>query len=265
MNYKNDATSKTPAHIIYVLDVSGSMAEIMPGTNKRKIDFVSDLLEEVAYQIYLRAKKGSVINERYRIAVFAYNDSVINVTNGDYISIKEFVDGVPEFGDLGTATTNTIDAMKVVKELLVNKTITKMKDDYPPPIVCHLTDGQFTEAYGNPSESMKQIMNLDTPDGKVLLENIYLGNKILNKPIKSAKEWSGVLNMNEINDAYAKFLHEYSSMWPERYIKDFNKLLGFSLKSGARMFFPAENVEAVKMAFTASVATPRGDGKVKEG
>lgn len=257
MDYGNSATSKTPAHIIYVLDASGSMGSEMPGTNKRKIDFISDILEEVAYQIYLRARRGNVVSERYRLAVFAYNNTVTDVTNGDYISVKEFIQGIPEFGDLGNSATNTVEAMKKTRDML-RKTISKIGPNYPPPIVCHLTDGEFTKEYGNPSEVMKEIMNLETPDGRVLLENIYLGDRILSTPVSDTKEWTGVSNAHELNDPYSKFLYDHSSLWPDRYTEYFNKEYRFNIKAKTRMFFPAEDVNTIKMAFTASTATPRG-------
>ena len=256
MNYSNSATSKTPSHIIYVIDSSGSMSEEMPGTKKRKIDFVSDLLEEVAYQIYLRSKRGSVTSERYRLAIFAYNNVITDVTNGEFISVREFIQGVPEFGELGNTATNTYGAMNRVRDFL-RKTVPHIGSSYPPPIVCHLTDGQFTREFGNPSKIMQEIMNFETPDGKVLLENIYLGDKILNKSIFDTKFWTGVSDINELNDPYAKFLYDHSSVWPERYAEYFNSEYKFNIKAGTRYFFPAENVDTIKMAFTASASTPR--------
>ena len=257
MDYSNSATSKTPAHIIYVLDASGSMGSEMPGTNKRKIDFISDILEEVAYQVYLRSRRGNVVSERYRLAVLAYNNVVTDVTNGDYISVKEFIQGITEFGDLGNSATNTIEVMRKTKDLL-KKTISKIDPRYPPPIVCHLTDGEFTKEYGDPSGLMDEIMNLETPDGKVLLQNIYLGDQILSKPILDTKEWIGVSNAHELNDQYSKFLYNHSSLWPDRYIEYFNKEYKFKINPKTRMFFPANDVDTIKMAFTASTATPRG-------
>ena len=257
MDYRYSATTRTPAHIIYVLDASGSMEANMPGTQKRKIDYISDVLEEVAYQIYLRARRGTAVADRYRLAIFAYGNAVIDLTGGDYVSIKEFLQGIPEFGDLKKSPTNTVEAMRRTLQLL-KKTIAKIGLDYPPPIVCHLTDGEYTKEYGNPSSVMKEIMNLETHDGKVLLENIYLGDKLLAKPISDTEKWSGISDVNELSDPYAEFLYNHSSLWPERYITDFNNEHGLNLKSGTRMFFPAEDINTIKLAFTASTATPRG-------
>ncbi|MBV6394193.1 MAG: hypothetical protein KPEEDBHJ_03445 [Anaerolineales bacterium] len=257
MDYSNSATGKTPAHIIYLLDASGSMASEMPGTNKRKIDFISDILEEVAYQVYLRSRRGNVISDRYRLSVLAYNNVVKDLTNGDYISVKEFIQNIPEFGDLGNYATNTFEAMKTTKKLL-EKTISKIDSRYPPPIVCHLTDGEFTNDYGDPSNLMREIMNMDTPDGKVLLQNIFLGDKLLAKPVSNTKEWVGVTGEQELSEQYTKFLYNHSSVWPNRYVEYFNKEYKFNLKPNTRMFFPAEDVNTIKMAFTASTATPRG-------
>jgi len=239
------------------------MSSEMPGTNKRKIDFISDILEEVAYQVYLRSRRGNVVADRYRLCILAYNDVVKDLTNGDYISVKEFIQNIPEFGDLGNHTTNTFEAMKRTKKLL-EKTISKIDSGYPPPIVCHLTDGEFTNNYGDPSKIMKEIMDMDTPDGKVLLQNIFLGDKLLNKPVSNAKEWVGVAEEQELREQYSRFLYNHSSVWPDSYVEDFNKLNKFNLKPSTRMFFPAEDVDIIKMAFTASTATPRGTNASNE-
>ncbi len=257
MSYLNDATGRTPAHLIYLIDASGSMEMEMPGTKQRKIDFVSELLENLAYQIYVRAKRGNIVSERYRLAIYVYNDGVIEVTNGEFISVEEFMNGIPEFGDLGRAETNTFLGFRKVQELL-GRTIPKLGPGSPAPIVCHLTDGEYTERFGNPSAIMKGIMNLVTPDGKVLLENIFLGDKLLVKSIANSNKWEGVASEQEISNSYAKFLYEHSSAWPDRYVQYFNDNYKTQLKVGTRMFFPAEDVNIVKMAFTASAATPMG-------
>lgn len=255
MSYLNDATGNTPAHLIYVIDASGSMEATMPGTKKRKIDFISDILEETAYQIYVRSRRGSAVSDRYKIAVYAYNDQVNEVTNGKFISIKEFLQEIPEFGDLQRRETNTLAAFQKVRGLL-GRTIPELGPNSPTPIICHLTDGEYTEKFGNPSSLMKDILNLDTPDGKVLLENIFLGNNLLVKPVADSNQWEGVQNDVEISNKYAKFLYDHSSTWPDRYIQYFNDTYNFQLSNGTKMFFPAEDINMVKMAFTASAATP---------
>ncbi len=257
MNYANTATSRYPAHIIYVIDASSSMEEVLHNTSKRKIDTVSDILEEVAYQIYLRSRRGSVISERYRVAVFAYSNKIVEITNGDYVSVKEFIENIPEFGDLGNTSSNKYDVMIRVKEL-VKKTISKTGDYSPPPLICHLTDSGYSEKFDNPSIVMKEIMNLGTPDGKVLLENIYLSEEVLNGTPKDMTSWAGIANINALKETDAKFLFNHSSAFPKPYVGYINQAYGYNIKLGSRMFFPANTVDVIKIAFTATTATPVG-------
>lgn len=63
-----------------------------------------------------------------------------------------------------------------------------------------------------------------------------------------------------VNDQYSKFLYDHSSLWPDRYTEYFNKEYKFNIKAKTRMFFPAEDVNTIKMAFTASMSTPRVTG-----
>src|SRR5690242_5314124 len=74
------ATSRTPALIIYLLDVSGSMSQ--PLGNARRIDVVMDALAAALQQMVFRSTKGDWISPRYHIAMFAYSDQVYDVLGG---------------------------------------------------------------------------------------------------------------------------------------------------------------------------------------
>ncbi len=75
MSHQIPATAKTPALIIYLLDVSGSMDERLDG--QPRIDHVNKALNGVLTQMVFRSTKGVVVSPRYRIALIAYSDNPI--------------------------------------------------------------------------------------------------------------------------------------------------------------------------------------------
>ena len=80
MPYEVLATSKTPALIIYLLDVSASMSQ--PLGDRRRIDVVGDALQAALRTMVFRSTKGSRLSPRYRIAMIAYSDHVYDLLDG---------------------------------------------------------------------------------------------------------------------------------------------------------------------------------------
>ena len=70
MAYTILATSKTPALIIYLIDVSGSMEENLDGA--QKIQHVNNAIEGVLIRMIQRSTKGEVISPRYRLSLVLY-------------------------------------------------------------------------------------------------------------------------------------------------------------------------------------------------
>ena len=80
MPYTAVATSTTPVLIIYLLDISGSMSQ--PLGDKRRVDIVSDALQEIALEMVARSTKGEIVSPRYRLAIYAYESTVHDVLGG---------------------------------------------------------------------------------------------------------------------------------------------------------------------------------------
>jgi len=246
-----------------LIDASGSMEEVMPQTQKRKIDIVSDLLEEIAKIMLKRSKKGKVIGNRYKIALYAYGNTVTADTNNQFISIEKYVEQIPDFGPLNYAQTNTKGAFEHAFELL-KVTLPSMSKS-PAPLVCHLTDGEYTEGYGNPAPVVQRIMELRNPDGNVLVQNIYISEKpLLSAPISDVKQWVGIQSPSELQNAYAKTLLRMSSGLPDSYGKELQRE-GYRFKAGAPMLFPSTSVEMLRLAFMTSGSTPRGVKELPSG
>ena len=107
MSYQVVATGDTPAYILYLIDASGSMEAMMPSTGKRKIDIISDLLEEIAIEMFRRSRRGGAISNRYQIALYIYGNTVEADTRDRFIPISDFIEQIPEFKQLNRAGTNT--------------------------------------------------------------------------------------------------------------------------------------------------------------
>jgi hypothetical protein len=135
MAYDVLATSQTPALIIYVLDVSGSMEYTLNG--RQRIDVVMDALSGTLQQMVFRCTKGGQISPRYRVAMYAYSDQVYDLLGG-VLTIDQVANlGVPELSTMRSTATDL--AFLQVEQLLKNEL--PQLGNCPAPLVCHMTDG----------------------------------------------------------------------------------------------------------------------------
>jgi uncharacterized protein YegL len=247
MPYTAVATSTTPVLIIYLLDISGSMSQMLG--DKRRVDIVSDALQEIATEMVARSTKGELVSPRYRLAVYAYESQVHDVLGG-IKTIDQFVrEGIPEFSPRGG--TNTAAAFLAAENLLAAEL--PYMEGHPAPLICHMTDGEYQG--DDPTPVVQRIMQLGTPDGNVLVENIFISDKILRNPVADSFTWPGLVNEGDLANDYARTLLRMSSPIPETYLSEMQEF-GYQLQNGAPMMFPAQDKELIRMAFTMSGATP---------
>lgn len=255
MNYQIEATSTTPALVIYLLDISYSMIKPLDGSDgKRRIDIVSDALEAALRQMVYRSTKGKKVSPRYRVAMFAYNKGVWDILGGVKTVLEVAQYGVPELTP--TSVTNTANGFVQVKKLLQSEL--PAMQNCPAPLVCHMTDGEYT---GNdPANIVKEIMSMNVPDGNVLVENIFISDDILLEPIEDVSWWPGINATTKLNNKYARKLRDLSSPIPSN-IHEVMVEDGLHLEEDAIMLFPGVNREMVAMGFQVSGATGAQRGK----
>ena len=245
MPYDTLATSKTPALIVYLLDVSASMQQ---GCGARtRIDVCTDALHKIAVKMVQRSTRGTRVSPRYRVAMFAYSSQVIDLLGG-VRTIEELADiGVPRLMTLDRTDTAAAfaEAERVLETELPNL------QDCPAPLVCHITDGEYNGA--DPTPIAKRIMAMSVPDGNVLIENIYVTTGGLHIP--DVHSWPGISSDSGLPDAYSKTLCQMSSVIPSSY-RDEMLEYGYQLDSQARMFFPGDQPDLIELAFTLSGVTP---------
>lgn len=246
MFYTQPATSLTPALVIYLIDASYSMND--PCSDTTKIDMVNKALHGIIKDMVRRSMRDGIVLRRYKIAIFAYSTSVVDVLDGicDLRDIVKY--GVPSISAGGE--TDTTAGFAAIEKLL-QEHLAKYQTS-PAPLVCHLTDALITVS--NPVPVVRRIQAMAVKDGPVLVENVYVAEKMLRSPVQDWSQWGGVIKPNQLTNDYAKFLFYLSSPLPETYRQNINNY-GYHLQKGAALFFPGTHTELVRLAFAISTAT----------
>ncbi|MDP9120230.1 MAG: VWA domain-containing protein [Acidobacteriota bacterium] len=247
MTYSIEATSKTPALIIYLLDCSASMGELLDG--KPRIEHVNEAIEKVFTRMVQRSTKGEVISPRYRLAVIAYSDQPHDVLGGVKTIQDLMKSGTPQLNTM--QFTDTAAAFIYARDLL-QRELPKLAG-HPAPMICHLTDGEYNGA--DPEPIARDIMNMTTDDGNVLIENIFVSSGLTRQAITDIETWPGISDASDLTSDYAKKLFNMSSPLPDSYAEMIHKE-DYQLKSGARMLIPGANKDLIELAFAMSGATP---------
>lgn len=247
MPYELLATSTAPALVIYLIDVSASM--MMPMGEERRIDVVMDALGAALRQMVFRSTKGSRISPRYRIAMYAYSDHVYDLLDGIQSVDRVAHLGVPELGTM--RSTHTAKAFQAAERLL-QRELPNLRSS-PAPLVCHMTDGEFTGE--DPEPVAKRLQGIAVPDGRVLVENIFITDEFLADPILDPRGWGGVCGDTGLVSDYARKLSRMSSLLPESYCRTLRES-GYRISPGARMVLPGHTPEFVALGFQMSAATP---------
>lgn len=102
MTYSAVATSTTPVLIIYLLDISGSMSQMLG--DKRRVEIVSDALQEIATEMVARSTKGEIVAPRYRLAIYAYESQVHDILGGIKPLINSSVTAFPNLPRVAAQT-----------------------------------------------------------------------------------------------------------------------------------------------------------------
>lgn len=245
--YTTLATSRTPALIIYLLDLSASMNTKLDG--KPRVQVVGEAMTAAMRQMIYRSTKGSILSPRYRIAVYGYSDDVYDVYDGIKTIDEAARLGPPALHTL--RTTNTAKGFTLVEKLLTAEL--EHLHDCPAPLVCHMTDGEYTGE--DPTPIVQRIRSMAVPDGHVLVENIFISDDVLPTPITDPRQWEGIRPKSRLKNKYAALLRDLSSPLPESF-RGMMLEMNYHVASDAVMMLPGTSPELVAMGFQMSAATP---------
>lgn len=248
MKYSVQASRRTPALIIYLIDISASMNMLME--DRRRIEIVYDALSLALRQMIFRSTKGNSLMPRYRIALLAYSDDVYDLLNG--------VKGIDEIASVGSLPELSPKRFsEAAKAFLQAEEILKAElphmQDCPAPLVCHMSDGVSTG--DDPEPIAKRIMEMSVPDGNVLVENIFISDYVLDAKVADPRRWKGIGPDTEFKDGHGDKIRRMSSTLPESY-REMLLEADYQLEPGALMMLPGTCAELISIGFQMSAATP---------
>jgi serine/threonine protein kinase len=246
-SYTREASSDAPQLVIYVVDVSDSMA--LPLGASRRIDVVTNTLVAAIRQMVSRSLKGSTIAPRYRVALIAYNDRPHDVFSG-VVTIGQVAEkGIPTFKPTGPTATAAAFGLA---ENILRAELQTLSPDAPAPLVCHVTDSKYSGK--DPADAAARIKAIRVPDGNVLLENVFISDHVLGTRVANPRTWPGVNRSTAMVDTYAQTLRDMSSPLPESYRRGLTQA-GYQLSIDALMMLPGETPELVGLALQMSAAS----------
>ena len=250
--YSNVATSDFPALVIYLVDISGSMNKALGDSGVTRIQTVSDALYMTIQEMVARSSKQGVIRARYELALYAYSDDVYDIYGG-VKRIDEVANlGIPELAPQNR--TNMTAASQFARDLLYKQLNTWSKADHqnrPAPLIVHMTDAELKDTYGDPLPFVNEIKAIQTGDGAVLVENIFITETLARIPPDPAA-FSGFQAGQSLGSPLAERLLAMSSPLPETYRKLINESESLNLQAGAQMMFPGATPKFVRVAFALS-------------
>lgn len=264
-DYSNEASSATPALVIYLLDISGSMGWSLDGKSeekppKRRIDIVKLALETSIQRLVTLSTDGSgKIKDRYQIAIYAYSEKVYDVLGKGILGLSQVAMVEDWEGVKPMTATNTALGFSKVEELLIkqkellDKGQSVIKHSSPAPLICHITDGEFNGA--EPEPIVRRIMNIEFDDGKVLVENIFISDQVLSQPIESTRSWAGISAATPLKGDYAKKLRSISSPLPASYRRNMRKREYVGITEDAVMMLPGNQLDLIEMGLVMSTST----------
>jgi hypothetical protein len=265
MSYTAEISRNNPTAFLFVVDQSGSMEDKM-SSGRSKAQQVADVLNRTLATLITRCTKAEGTRNYFDIGVIAYGgNGIYNGFQGALGSSimhpisaieasplriedrqKKVDDGAGGlvlqsfkfpvwFEPNASGGTPMCDAITKAAEELV-----AWCDSHPnsyPPTILHVTDGDSTD--GNPEELAKQLQQIKTSDGPVLIFNLHVSTSGANSIQFPASE-SG------LPDNSAKLLFRMSSSFPNHLIK-YAQDAGFSVSVESRFcMFNGDSVQIVE-------------------
>jgi hypothetical protein len=236
MPYSAQITRTNPACLLFLIDQSGSMADVIPGGNQQpKSEAVSEAINSLLQNLVLRSAKADGVRDYFHVGVIGYGRGV-KAGLGGKIPFDILIP-ISRLGDyplrVETRTKLVIDAAGGIVEqkykypiwyepeasgktpmrealaaagLAINDFVAKFPAAFPP-IVLNMTDGVSSD--GNPQENARLIRNLKTSDGSTLLSNLLISSKFALADYFPASETS-------LLDNCSKLLFRMSSELPPK-------------------------------------------------
>lgn len=251
MAYSIQWGQKSPGHLIFLLDQSGSMS----GENEIK---VVDAVHAAILELINNCISGTKVKNRVYITIIGYGneDDVSILKEGwasDYaIDLQQCkANGTKIIEPVSYGGTPMAEGFQMALDC-IERWIDERKTagtDIPAPIVINITDG-MPNSEDEAKDAAHDIMNTTTPDGNVILFNIHMdedGNEI---------RFPRTLSQAGGSDE-AKFLFEISSEMNDQFIRVAHSKGFEGVTKGAKGFIANANGDTLVrfIEFGSSVST----------
>jgi Mg-chelatase subunit ChlD len=271
LSYSVQVSRNKPACLIFIVDQSFSMNRRIAGRDVKKKDAVADVVNNVLYNAVLASTKEDGVRHYFDVGILGYGagDGVKSVFDSDLVSIDWVADNPltwklvqwdEDDGEDGTIRV-TEDVPIWLKPFGKGKTLVRdafeqaltvvrewaegHKDSFPP-IVLHITDGEFTDRDQDPGPAVRQLQEQYTNVGSVLVFNCHL-SATEEQPIM----FPGTAEAEHLK-GHARQLHEMSSPMPEP-IRQEAIAQGYQVEMGARGY--VRNADLVALVDFLNIGT----------
>ncbi len=251
MPYSKKISRGNPGLIVLVLDDSGSMGDMMPGTSDPKYAWTERCCGIIFQELLARSTESSgtvVVKPRYFILVIIYGGTPY-VWGQGVMDIEQTVKKYTQDGNslgLGGSHGGTDGAAALAEaHNVLAKAVTeeRFKDSFPP-MVFHLTDGM---SHTDPTAEAEKITKLTTADGNVLIVNAYIGTQT-SLEYRGPQDFQGYVDRDEAGPSVDNtVMFNMSSIAPDCISHNLIEDGIFpNLRQGARLFFDVRTKEMLK-------------------
>jgi len=267
MTYSADISRANPSSFLFLIDQSGSMEDPFGSgdSNKRKKDGVADAINRLLQNLVIKCAKQEGVRDYYHIGVVGYG-ATMGPAFGGALSGKEVV----PISEVAVNPTRVEERTKNIDDgagglvdqqvkfpiwfepvanggtpmcqalTYAEKVMKGWIDSHPesfPPIIINITDGEATD--GDASIPARQLSQLATTDGNILLFNIHLSSR-------SGAPVEYPATDVHLPDEFSKLLFNMSSVLPD-HMQMIAQQEGFSVSPTSRGFvFNADMVSVIK-------------------
>ena len=225
MPYTAQISRDNPSCFLFLIDQSTSMEEElgMGGNVQAKAAGVADTLNRWLQELSIKCAKSEGVRDYYHVGAIGYGKKVGPCFNGQHagqemVPISQIADNPARleertkgdqtvrfpvwFDPIANGGTPMCRAATEARRILE-----QWLDAHPncfPPIVIHITDGEATD--GDPTDRIRNLTQLSSSDGNVMLFNIHLSATAREKSITFPD------SPDDLPDDYSKMLFETASV-----------------------------------------------------
>lgn len=250
--YQAEISRRNPTAFIFLVDQSISMGQTWGAKTESKAERVARALNELLFELCLRAAKDEGVRNIYHVGIFGYGTDVGpclsgNLSGRKLIPIADIAahparlesdpnaEGDPPYpvwiDPQADGYTPMCRALSLAADC-VKEWVIQHPNSYPPTVI-NITDGEAND--GDPVPVAESVTQHRTSDGRTLLFNIHISSS-------NAAPIAFPSNDSSLPDIHAQALFRMSSKLPRRIVAEARRS-NLDLSMDARGFAFNANVQ----------------------